>query len=41
MPKISVVSPVYQAKTHIDSLLNHTLAALEPITPEFEIILHA
>lgn len=38
-PRISVVSPVYRAAEIVDEFVRQLLAALEPITPDFEIVL--
>ena len=38
-PFISVVTPVYKAEACIDELCRRLIAALEPITPNFEIIM--
>lgn len=38
-PLISVVTPVYRAEACLDELCRRLVAALEPITPDFEIIL--
>lgn len=38
-PLISVVSPVYGAELTIDELIRQLVAVLEPITPDYEIVL--
>ena len=39
MPVISVVVPVYKAENCLDELYRRLVAALESITPDFEIVL--
>ena len=39
MPLISIVVPVYKAESCLDELYRRLVFALEPITPDFEIIL--
>ena len=39
MPHLSIVTPVYKAEGCLDELYRRLAAALEPLTPEFEIIM--
>src|SRR5512135_2699048 len=38
-PLISVVVPVYKAENRLDELYNRLKAAIEPLSPDFEIVL--
>ncbi len=39
MPLISVVIPVYKAEGSLDELYRRLVAAIEPVTGDFEIVL--
>ena len=39
MPHISIITPVYKAEGCLDELYKRLVAALEPVTKDFEIIM--